>query len=812
MQNTDLEQRMLDGGINRARLGLVRAEERGVITETPAGIAALKQIIRPVTLKIAEWLVETEARVSGKPGRPPHAFRLCASMDPEVLAYLTAKVALDRAAGNKSLTRAAGAVGTAIEDEQRLFAFEQADPGLYGAIDRMLKGRGSSPEHARAVWAANAEGRHIPLPSWTRGEKLNVGTTFIDLFIQSSGLVETYLLPVGRNRWQYHLRLTPQARAWIEDRTEKQGILRPLYLPTIEPPFPWKGTTGGGYGVDRLLPMPLVKRTYRAHVEALKAADLTTVTRALNAIQETPWQINGRLLDVMTEAWSRGLLVDILPSAEDLPLPPKPLDIDTNEDARKSWQRQARDTYEQNAKSKAHRLEFQRLLALAEELRHQPALFFPHQLDFRGRCYAVPTGLNPQGPDEARSLLHFANGKPLGHTGMRWLAIHGANVFGFDKASMDDREAWAWDADNLARITASAADPLSNLWWTEADKPWSFLAWCFEWAEVIRREAESLIDETHGPKDFVSRIPIALDGTCNGLQHFSAMLRDPIGGAAVNLVASDKPQDIYQRVADRATELLREKEDWVSQTWVAFGIDRKITKRPVMVLPYGGTRISCMEYVRSAVRERIEGGQENPFGMEMLKATTALSSTIWAAIGDVVVAARSAMDWLQAAAREATKAGIACAWVTPSGFPAHQEYREMVARQIETRLRGSLIKPLDYGETDNLDRHKQANGIAPNFVHSMDAAALALTTCRALDAGITSFAMIHDSYGTTAADTEQLARCLREAFVAMYEEHDVLAEFRDGLLAACPSLKLPPLPPKGSLNIRDVLDSPYFFA
>jgi hypothetical protein len=38
--------------------------------------------------------------------------------------------------------------------------------------------------------------------------------------------------------------------------------------------------------------------------------------------------------------------------------------------------------------------------------------------------------------------------------------------------------------------------------------------------------------------------------------------------------------------------------------WINFGIDRKITKRPVMVLPYGGTFTSCRGYVRAAVEER----------------------------------------------------------------------------------------------------------------------------------------------------------------------------------------------------------------
>lgn len=251
----------------------------------------------------------------------------------------------------------------------------------------------------------------------------------------------------------------------------------------------------------------------------------------------------------------------------------------------------------------------------------------------------------------------------------------------------------------------------------------------------------------------------------------------------------------------------------MASAWVAFGINRAITKRPVMVLPYGGTRMSCMEYVRDAVKERLQAGEENPFGGDFPKATAYLASIIWDAIGDVVIAARAAMSWLQQAARLAAKAGVPVTWTTPSGFVAHQEYRALKARQVKTRMRGSVIKLIDYSELENIDPNRQALAMSPNFVHSLDAAAMMATINVALDRGIEQFAMIHDSYGTVAADTDKMADALRYAFVKMYEQHDVLAEFAKEVQAALPEgWELPPLPPKGNLDIHAVLNSPYFFA
>src|SRR5262249_3123305 len=157
----------------------------------------------------------------------------------------------------------------------------------------------------------------------------------------------------------------------------------------------------------------------------------------------------------------------------------------------------------------------------------------------RGRCYASSTSLNPQGPDEVRALLEFSEGKALGISGRRWLAIHGANLWGEDKVSLDEREKWAYA--NQYKIWAAAEDPLTDRWWCEADKPWSFLAWCLEWHAAF-------MTTQFQPQFYLSHMPIALDGSCNGLQHLSAMLRDPVGGAAVNLVPSPTPSDIYAEV------------------------------------------------------------------------------------------------------------------------------------------------------------------------------------------------------------------------------------------------------------------------
>lgn len=53
----------------------------------------------------------------------------------------------------------------------------------------------------------------------------------------------------------------------------------------------------------------------------------------------------------------------------------------------------------------------------------EPAIYFPHSMDFRGRAYPMHPHLNHLGDDVSRGLLQFADAKPLGPNGLLWLKV-----------------------------------------------------------------------------------------------------------------------------------------------------------------------------------------------------------------------------------------------------------------------------------------------------------------------------------------------------------------------------------------------------
>jgi DNA-directed RNA polymerase len=791
------------------------AQDRG--SQTDGGSVLVKRAIRPLAGAIEAFV---DGVYSGKPGPKAVAAKLIKGMNYSAVSLIVTRVILNRLLSKKAVgfTTLSRLVASALEDEARFNKFETEHRDQFRLVEDRLKKDGATDAHKRTVLAYAMGKYEVPWDRWSSTDRLHLGFKMIELFADTTALAEILTGADSADKDtrvdQYVVQITEKAAKWVEAAALKGEELSQFFMPTVIHPKPWSALSGGGYFSNAIRPLPLVKRPRSEHRKLLEKADLTRVYAGLNAIQNTAWQINPQVLEVMRELMAVGSGEAGLVSLEDIPLPNKPPDIDINPDAAKAWRWAARDVHNENYALKLARKGQGDLMDVVKRFEHEPHIYFPHNLDFRGRAYPIPALLHPQGTDVVKGLLRFSEGLPLGDDGERWLAIHGANCFGVDKVSFDERVEWV--ADNEMLIRAVCNDPLGFKWWMKADSPWCFLAFCFEWGK-------------RDHPDFVSHIPVALDGSCNGLQHFSAMLRDSVGGVAVNLTDSEKPQDIYQRVADVAMAKLRliactdavvdeaqkdgkptpfDRQRW-AEGWVHFGLNRKITKRPVMVLPYGGTPRSCLKYVQEAVAERIKDGQDHNFGEELGKATGFLSTIIWESIGDVVVAARDAMAWLQSVARELSKENRPLAWETPSGFVAYQDIREITSRQIKTKLHGVMVRPRLPEEGDRINSSKQATSISPNFVHSLDAAALFRTVIALALRGVTSFAMIHDSYGTHACNATKLSNLLRYEFVEMYRG-DVLSDFLNMLDTEDSEIK--PRPPMGTLDIKEVLRAKYFFA
>ncbi len=833
-----LEEEMRSRGIERFETALSKNRERG---NESASLSARRMIIHAHEKMVTALKDFLGRAASGGAGRRHGSVAYLKDADLDMVAHLTLRNLFDSVSLRLKITPIANRIAAMIEDELFFNAFKEEDKEAYDYARKKIKAQTHNAVHQKRAMTKHAKHKGAEWRDWSQEVRINVGVKLIELAIEATGLFDTVRQTEGANNTNIYVVATGATLEWLGTENARLAPMAPVYLPTLVPPRPWSTPFRGGYWTGRVRSLRLIKTGNRQYLSDLGSMSMPKVYQSINAMQETAWMINRRVYEVMTSLWDNKSTLACLPQANDIPLPEKPdwltsemkredMTTEQNEEFSR-WKSERTAIYEANARAVSKRLSFSRMLWVANRFKDEEEFYFPHQMDFRGRAYAVPLFLHPQGDDASHGLLQFANSVPIGdEEGASWLAIHGAGLWGVDKCGLDERVEWV--KENQREILASAENPYDNRFWLTAEKPWQALAFCVEWAGYV----------THGFA-WESHLPVQMDGTCNGLQNFSAMLLDEIGGRAVNLVPGDEPNDIYATVAevlvkrlhsiseacpedtaqkevkDRETKetklITAESDGSMARKWLAYGITRKVTKRPVMTLAYGASEFGFREqvYTDTVTPWKQEAGAAFPFEGTGFTAASFLGFLIWECVGEVVVAAREAMDWLQAVAKLAAKVGLPVVWNTPTGLHVMQEYTTSEQKRLRLTFQDVRMRLSIDVATKKIDKRKQGSGISPNWVHSMDAAHMQLTVNRCYEEGIRSFSLIHDSYGTHAGNAWAMAQFLREEFVRMYSEHDVLHEFGQQIAAMLgEDAQLPPLPRKGSLDLSQVLESPFFFA
>ncbi len=789
----------------RRQSHVARSEE----SVTSYGKTMVAQTIVPLANSINDYLNDQSEKTGG---RPEIAYiRLC-EVDPQISALITAKHVINTITQQKPFTGSCIALGGKIETEVALKNFAALNPKLYNTVKMNLETRPTRHYgYQRRKLRESAKRGHVAWTEWTKTEKLHIGIRLVEMMVSSTGLIEIGHDVIKKKRTKV-IRQTQKTAEWISKRNHFNDLLSPEYPLMVQKPNDWDSVEGGAYVSENMPPLDLVKVKNKRFKQELQSFQMPEVYQAVNSMQNVPFRINQFVLDVMQHAWDNGHEWGGIPSSYLIPTPNKPHDIDTNDEARKQYSKKASIIHTENKRTKSKRILFSSILHSADEYRKQDTLYFPLQLDFRGRVYCVPAFLNYQSVGGAKALIEFAFGKNITkeNKGDFWLAVHGANTWGYDKCSLSDRQKWV--IENEQWIIDCGKDPIANLQWTDADSPYQFLAFCNEWA-MYKEQGD----------DFISHLPVAVDGSCNGLQLYSLMLRDEKAGKLVNLTVTDTPQDIYQVIADNVTEKLhKDAADGVpfAKQWLEYGVRRSTTKRSIMTICYGSTRYSCTDFVREDLKKRKEKGEQHPFvddkgDPEELEPSVYLAGLIWDSIGDNLVSARKGMDFLQKIARVVCRDQLPIHWINPVGFPVWQSYPETRSYRVKAMLMGEVIKPRVNKELDTTDRRRMVNGVAANFVHSLDSACMMVTVNLAREKGITNFCNVHDSFATTAADVHTLNETLRDAFVKVFTENDVLQDFKDGIEKLVPEKyrdKLPEVPAKGKLEIELLKQSEFFFA
>jgi DNA-directed RNA polymerase len=778
---------------------------------------------------------------------------LLGKLDPEVLAACVLQTALHcvatthhKDAKPRGWMRTCVYVGKAVAGELWAAGLTQDNPKTAKRVRtevaklavqaKRRTGSVKRRQQAVRVGVATALGRVRDYQNkrWSEIEYVTAGAWCLNLLL--STLPEMFTTERMEDD-ELALTITDGAYA-VADAAVGLAVLRnPVWLPTTQPPMPWTGLHTGGTWDKRLQPSLALVRTRHKEAQAaigkaIHTGQMQETLAAVNRLQAVPWRINKRILGVIETVMAKGIEVKGLPRTQPI-LPPEISDEEFEqlpEKQQRGWRARIAKILTANHAMKSDRALYAEDMAVANAMAEHDRFWTPMNLDWRGRVYSVPSFAFPR-EDRVRALFQFADGVELGEEGLYWLKVHVANCGDFNKISKRPFEERAqWTTDNLDLIRDAAEFPLSMSsrdWWRQADKPFLFLAACMELISAMGC----------GPK-FVTTLPVAWDGSCSGLQHLCAMTR-AAEGSLVNLTPcgpGGQPQDVYQVVADIVkaavqADASRPSDDatvtTLAKKCLAYGIDRKLVKRNVMTYSYSSKKYGMAEQQREDTMRPLqfkvlEGKlKKHPFGKDDgYAASSYLARHIYAAIEEVVHRPAQAMAFLQTLARRLAHEGKPLRWTTPCGLPWLNIYRPVMCERVvlfahDRGVKVEYTAKVGIGHGKEINKDKAANGVAPNFVHALDACHLLRVALASDREGIPGLATVHDSFACHAPHTPRFRAIILEEFVRLYQTHDVLAEVRESALRdlthdSCGSV--PDAPLRGPLQIEEVLNAQFAFA
>ncbi len=454
-------------------------------------------------------------------------------------------------------------------------------------------------------------------------------------------------------------------------------------------------------------------------------------------------------------------------------------------------------------------------MEIAEALKDEKQIYFPHNFDYRGRMYPIPIGLNPQGNDVAKGLLEFATPVELTDEGVSEVVAYLASVYGYDK------ESWKMRYKLGMKLLRDNQNDYLN-----AEEPY-----------LYAQTMDLLLDINAGKR--TSRIAINIDGSCNGLQHMSAITLDKVGGVNVNVSKLKRRYDIYQIIADKSLGLMKQEYGELKQ-YSFDSLDekeqrkvemlpelikimkgnksRKIAKRPVMINPYGGSFNGYKGYVLEALKEYYPvSGTGAHAGL--------LTSYINTAMKEDLAGGTRYKKWsstmFKELAKDAKNYNEHPIWFeTPDGFRVKNFQYEVISKdyKIKSLISKNIKKVMKLTKlTNKVAVRKIGTAIQPNIIHSLDATHLRMTALQMADRGVDQLVFIHDSFGTNPNKISLLNKQTRETFCEMYKptnEHHPVQLILDAVeeQTGVRPEELEQFTGRGKMNIKDVLTNEYFFA
>jgi DNA-directed RNA polymerase, mitochondrial len=354
--------------------------------------------------------------------------------------------------------------------------------------------------------------------------------------------------------------------------------------------------------------------------------------------------------------------------------------------------------------------------------------------------------------------------------------------------------------------------------------------------------------------------------TCNGIQHFAAILQDLELGSTVNLVPENYPRDIYSELLEPINEAINnygeENNEYHSLSLVK--LNRKIIKTSIMTKVYNVTTYGIKNQIKSKLElienESIESPKLNKNMNDEIKKNFKkdeefyicpgkggmpvnlteqdifkISQIINEQIFVVFPSLNKIYNYFIDITKLMIKLGIPLTWITPSGLKITQHYVRLRKKKSPTSIVfGGRAKKIVLKQWTNiLHEAKQKQAIIPNIIHSLDSSHLINLINNTIKENFYPLITVHDCFSTLPNKMNQLEFKVKKEFILLYTKQKFLKTFHKRIIQSLKDnniniikeknnsyvqffiddeeniILIPKIPKLGKLDLNNIINSRY---
>lgn len=607
-------------------------------------------------------------------------------------------------------------------------------------------------------------------------------------WLKNLDLIQIKLIPKGKKEREYVI--IPTERILSILPKENKIIALPRRLPMIVRPRNYSRIFNGDKSKERLGGYLLNDERYTQPLIIPKwnfgrptiIKDDNLVYDLVNNINSVGFKINKDLLDFLS---IYGLKYNLI--------------VNPNKDHPLSSKKKLRKHEYLELSSYKSKLDLQEnILEIARIYSNIHEFYLPTRLDSRGRLNCISEYLMYQSNELAKALLLFSKPEKMfkfDKQSIDYLKAYGANCFGnkLDKTSWKNRTRWV--DENVDKIINFKDGELIE----KAEKKLLFITFCIEYNKYL--------DSINNEKDyFETDLPIQLDATCNGYQHLSLLSLDRDLAKELNLTKStpeDTPKDFYNFIAvkvvnyfkDRLNDkVLSDEEREVYTRFSHLTITRKIVKKVIMTTVYNVSDFRKIDYLQEHFESDYNIDRNNRWYYYKDDHTVCLKETDFPiltkalniVLNDDRFKLNKLLEYLNGVIKIVTDLGLPVIWGTPySGVDIEQSYLKTKEERLKPFAYSKNTFKIMVLDRSNYNKPKQKISFLPNFIHSLDAAALALLvhyyfTDKSFY--IKNIYTVHDCFAVTANNVKNITYLLSHVYQKIYTEKNYLREFNDKMI------------------------------